>query len=320
MNDHPPVRIMDPTASSTPAATSTGPSGSNLLLLRQQQHYLMDCGGAFDSESCKNTPFVVRKLDAHQRTFRLHTGGTQSAQSSPLPHRRLDKLEGVIRDKPGNNCLGDALIHFRDSNAGEVQNTNSPLISRKFFMDQAQQRNYNGPSGTTTSSSVKKRMGAFFSSPIASRKNVEARANDEIEVCCQSQMAGSPLRYRRRVDSETTTTRQSSSFGNNNMTKSDYSASDMSLMPMRRDNFLFDGGHSPVRSVLGEPGVFASPTRSIASVGGQQQKDKGDQRKKAAVEKDGAGVEGPMTIGSEPDQSIVSGWLKFRDNKRVSGN
>lgn len=283
MNDHPSsARIMD---SMMPPRSAGGEAGG------------------FDSESCKNTPFVVRKLDAH-RAFRLHKGGTQSAQSSPLPHRRLDKLEGVIRDKPPAAAAAANTNGIRFDEA-----SNSPLISRKFFVDQAQ-TSCNCPSG---SSSV-------FFSPLATRKSQTANGLEVGEFHHLS----TPLRYRRRVDSDTS--RQSSPY---NMTKSDYSASDMSLMPMRRvDEFLFRGDaggggghHSPVRSVLGEPGVFASPAH--------RQKKEGSIRKMGREETvNGAGsssssssiTEGLMTNGGEPDQSIVSGWLKFRDNKRVSGN
>lgn len=290
MNDHPTTtaRIMDSMmphhiVGADGSSSSGGGVGSN---------------SGFDSESCKNTPFVVRKLDAHHRALRMHTGGTQSAQSSPLPHRRLDKLEGVIRDKPpvasGVVAAGNG---FRFGEA-----SNSPLISRKFFMDQAAARaSCNCPSGN----------GAFFS-PLVTRKNQTSNGLEVSESSSSSSHhLSSPLRYRRRVDSDTS--RQSGS--SYNMTKSDYSASDMSLM-RRADDFLLGGGgpHSPVRSVLGEPGVFASPARTIPNQGRPKEK----KTKGSSIASNF--IEGPMTNGGEPDQSIVSGWLKFRDNKRVSGN
>ena len=203
-----------------------------------------DYGVTFDSESCKNTPFPARKSDAHQRAFRLLSGGTQSAQSSPLPHRRLDKLEGVIRDKPG--------IRFGEPGGAQ----DSPLVSRKFFKEQ---QTCNCPSGS--------RADQPFFSPVTPRRGQTNGSRVDLD----SQL-GTPLRYRRRVDSDTS--RQAaphSPMGHNNMTKSDYSASDMALLPGRmRDDFLFsDQQHSmpqsPIRSVLGEPGVFASPARSVLS-------------------------------------------------------
>lgn len=270
-------------------------------------------GAGRDYESCKNTPFVGRKFDAHHRTFRLHNGcGTQSAQSSPLPHRRLDKLEGVIRDKPTASSNG---IRFPDA----VEN--SPLlVSSKFFTDQPP--TCNCPPGTSSSSASASGGSGVFCTPIMSRRNAPHPCQTDVTHL------STPLRYRRRVESDASRQATSSSgpgllLVGNNMTKSDYSASDMSLMPLRRTmDFLSHnngsgggggGSASPVRGVLGEPGVFASPARSIAHlVGGQ-----GNCRK---VEKEQeTGVLGPsiMTTNGEADQSIVSGWLKFRDNKRV---
>jgi hypothetical protein len=49
------------------------------------------------SESCKNSPCTRKKLEP-KYNFQLQLG-SQSAQASPLPHRRLDKLHGVIHDK-----------------------------------------------------------------------------------------------------------------------------------------------------------------------------------------------------------------------------
>lgn len=266
--------------------------------MHSDAHQLNMGRGAYDSGSCKNTPFVARKLDTHHRPFRPHTG-TQSAQSSPLPHRRLDKLEGVIREKPAITsaipCTG---FKFDDS----CKPTNSPLTSRKLFLGQVQ--NCNCHSGSTSA----QRSGALFPASVPTTKEQTANTLNDIEVC--NVLLSTPLRYRRRVESDSS--RQNGQL--NHMTKSDYSASDMSLMPLRRtDDILFGGNgcHSPITSVLGEPGVFASPARIIPN---QQRpvKYKGGGNKSIIVEQ-------PMTNG-EPDQSILSGWLKFRDNKRVSGN
>lgn len=264
-------------------------------------------GAGLDSESCKNTPFVGRKFDAHHRTFRLQNGcGTQSAQSSPLPHRRLDKLEGVIRDKPP---VATTSIKFSDA-AGIAQTENSPLVSRKFFMDQAPVT-CNCPSGSNTST----RESVFFT-PIMSRRNHPLPLQTEVSAVVH---LSTPLRYRRRVESDTSRqTTTGSPVVANNMTKSDYSASDMSLMPMRRTkDFLCHNSSkgSPVRGdVLGEPGVFASPARSIAPM----RQLLGSQGNCWKIEKEQeAALLGPTVNGEAADQSIVSGWLKFRDNKRV---
>lgn len=85
----------------------------------------------------------------------------------------------------------------------------------------------------------------------------------------------------------------------------------------RRSEILFDSGSSsaasspllvrrekafgsPARSI-GEPGVFSSPAHSIGSVS------------LADDDCDDEEFELPTS-----DQTIVAGWLKFRDNKRVS--
>ncbi|EDS37510.1 conserved hypothetical protein [Culex quinquefasciatus] len=62
--------------------------------------------------------------------------------------------------------------------------------------------------------------------------------------------------------------------------------------------FGFPG--SPAKSVLGEPGVFSSPARSVCSpTGGEELGDPSG---------------GDAVLPN--DQTIVSGWLKFRDNKK----
>lgn len=272
-------------------------------------------GAGLDSESCKNTPFVGRKFDAHHRTFRLQNGcGTQSAQSSPLPHRRLDKLEGVIRDKPPAATPATTMNSIKFSDAsGTALAENSPLISRKFFMDQAPVT-CNCPSGSNAGTSTRE---SVFFTPIMSRRNHPPPLQTEVSAVVH---LSTPLRYRRRVESDTSRQTTAMTTGSavvgNNMTKSDYSASDMSLMPIRKTtDFLCHNSStgSPVRGVLGEPGVFASPARSIAPM----RQLLGSQGNCWKIEKEQeAALLGP-TVNGEADQSIVSGWLKFRDNKRV---
>lgn len=304
---------------------------------------MMADGGGNACESCKNTPFVVRKLDAHHRAFRWHSSsGTQSAQSSPLPHRRLDKLEGVIRDKPSGTCNnttgGIKLSNCTVDSTAEV----TPLISRRFFMDQVHVT-------TTPHSPPGGWNGPIFTSFTSPRNH----PSDLISSDCY---LSTPLRYRRRVESDTSRQLSRRSNGgrggppkNNSMTKSDYSSSDMSLvMPMRQSDHLM--------GVLGESGSFASPVRTIAmpqqqqtinncssglngwtdiflvdvddedgSIAKKKQKKGSKKEKKDHIlplspfELQQMVEQGPITVNGEPDQSIVSGWLKFRDNKKVSG-
>lgn len=81
-------------------------------------------------------------------------------------------------------------------------------------------------------------------------------------------------------------------------------------------------GGSPAKSVLGEPGVFSSPARSIvcSPPGGEPRGGGGGVGAGGDGMEDtdqGVGVSGASDVLAG-DQTIVSGWLKFRDNKKVS--
>ncbi|XP_055693119.1 uncharacterized protein LOC129795678 [Lutzomyia longipalpis] len=225
-----------------------------------------------NSESCKTTPGITRKLEPHHRA--LLESGSQSAKSSPLPHRRLDKLEGVIRDKPTGLCarrFDDELNSSADS---------SPAVGRKF-------------SGGCTGMRHQE-------TPTLGRRQLEAEGG------------GSPM-ARRRVDSD-----PSRRMGGRCPNDGDMSRSDDCTGVRRRDVFS-----SPMKGILGEPGVFSSPIHNRKSAGdtaaifggGVVPKagmvDEQLQTRSSRTEDDDGGE-----MPCQPDQTIVSGWLKFRDNKR----
>lgn len=244
------------------------------------------------AESCKNTPNVTRKLEPYHHA--LLESGSQSAKSSPLPHRRLDKLEGMIRDK------ASPMILRRRLEACEVNSSNesSPAFRRKCS------------------------YGSCHDSPQSRRKNDDLlslsqcgrRNTTDCGCASQSVETNSPA-MRRRLESDCTCT-------SHVLQKTSENA--MSCSPqMRRKNLFgspakgvigepgcfsspvhrssetssFNFG-SPARSVLGEPGVFASPSRS------------------ACMSPCDENLEAEQHL--QPDLTVVSGWMKFRDNKRVS--
>uniref|UniRef100_A0A1B0D7E3 Uncharacterized protein n=1 Tax=Phlebotomus papatasi TaxID=29031 RepID=A0A1B0D7E3_PHLPP len=204
-----------------------------------------------DHESCKTTPNIVRRLEPHHRA--LLESGSQSAKSSPLPHRRLDKLEGVIRDKP---CLGVRKREDEINSSAEC----SPSVGRKFSGGCAGKCHQDTPT-----------MGT----PVA----------------------------RRRVDSD----------GSRRKVSCDECSG-----VRRREVYS-----SPMKGVLGEPGAFSSPILNRKSAGDSVALFSGVMSKSALVDDGSPSRIAPAEdadgeLSCQPDQTIVSGWLKFRDNKRVN--
>ncbi|GAB0098013.1 uncharacterized protein DMENIID0001_137030 [Sergentomyia squamirostris] len=83
----------------------------------------------------------------------------------------------------------------------------------------------------------------------------------------------------------------------------------------RRDVFS-----SPMKGILGEPGAFSSPVHNRKSAGDTaaifagafaRSTDEGFRPRFPPAEDADSGE-----IPCQPDQTVVSGWLKFRDNKR----
>lgn len=237
------------------------------------------------SESCKNTPAVARKLDSHHRA--LLESGSQSAANSPLPQRRLDKLQGIICDKATPLAIRKRLEQ-ECGGGGEIEP--SPIVSRKYL-------NYHVDNSYNPNQ----------------RKSLTGRRNTECEP--------SPM-MRRRVDSDCTCAKKfvcaTNECGASNQKiatlrrqKTDFYGSPVKSAlgepgvfssPMHKSNAMTASFGSPAKSVLGEPGVFASPAHSVAYNNDKVAGD-GDEEDSLLLQ----------------DQTIVSGWFKFRDNKKVSG-
>lgn len=259
------------------------------------------------SESCKNTPNIIRKLEPFHHA--LLDSGSQSAKSSPLPHRRLDKLEGCIRDKPSPM----ALRRRAEADDGCSSSESSPATFRKF--------------ATGTGCAC-----AHQDSPMLGRRPTVANQHQHhlqeqpsplrrFTDCGGGTGANAPM-MRRRVESDCSCTTsvsrkpvksevstvgpQAGSSPLMGRKNNVYSSPAKSVLgepgcfssPVHQRPEQYAGFGSPAKSVLGEPGVFASPARSLCI-------SPCDENAEAEVQ-------------MQPDQTVVSGWLKFRDNKRVS--
>lgn len=246
------------------------------------------------SESCKNTPNIIRKIDANHHRHILENG-SQSAKSSPLPHRRLDKLEGVIRDKHSPNLL---------RRNHDIDYEQSPIISRKINQQLC---------GCETKLNE-----------LKGRRNTDCSCHRDTR---------SPIISRRRVDSDCSCIIKKLKGCNCNnsdqMTKSDCQCTNSPLM-RKRDLFSISM-NSPAKSVLGEPGVFSSPIHTRNGLSDQTNFTGFGSPAKSLIGEPGIFASPARSLcmspcddellnenGIQSDQTIVSGWLKFRDNKRVS--
>lgn len=259
------------------------------------------------SESCKNTPNVVRKLEPHHRA--LIESGSHSAAASPLPQRRLDKLQGMICDK-------NTPLAIRRRLEGDDTIEPSPLVSRKF------NQGFNGTSATNTTCS---HQSPFPDRKLASmttpRRHTEGSSSGSVgggsigrsqltDAMDEQFMGSQSPSMRRRVDSDCTCAiKYPGPASRGVMGRQMYPDSpaksilgepgvfNSPVHKMQKFNTgVGNAPGSPAKSVIGEPGVFASPAHSVIS--------KYDDNEDSPLLK---------------DQTIVSGWLKFRDNKKVGG-
>lgn len=240
------------------------------------------------SESCKNTPNVTRKMEPHHRA--LIESGSHSATASPLPQRRLDKLQGMICDK-------NTPLAIRKRLEGDDTIEPSPLVSRKF----------NQSTICSHQSPYPDRKLACMTTP---RRHTEGNTlgRSPLSIDDDTMSSSHSPNMRRRVDSDCTCSMkyQNSSrmhgplMGRHMIpdspAKSVLGEPGVFSSPLHKmQKFSSTKPGSPAKSVLGEPGVFASPAHSISS--------KYDDCEEAPLLK---------------DQTVVSGWFKFRDNKKVS--
>lgn len=239
----------------------------------------------------------MRKLEPYHHA--LLDSGSQSAKSSPLPHRRLDKLEGVIRDKPSPLTFRRRLDADDPPSSAEP----SPAAHRKYVgaVNQCSCSCSNQTRRNTTDSQAVQHDTS--ASPMM-RRRVESDCPRKTNNCCAT------LQQR---DQPVSGLCECASYSPQMHRKQNvYSSPVKSVLgepgcfssPIHRGgggdmtagNFAKFG--SPAKSVIGEPGVFASPARSLC------------------ISPCDESLEAEIPL--QPDQTVVSGWLKFRDNKRVS--
>ncbi|XP_065086347.1 uncharacterized protein LOC135708273 [Ochlerotatus camptorhynchus] len=262
-------------------------------------------GNLHGSESCKNSPNVPRRLEAHHHS--LLESGSQSAQNSPLPNRRLDKLQGVIRDKSSPLC-------GRRGAPDEVDFSDSPIVSRKFNQvhDCVCAPKLRAVESSTTG--CVHRIESEFSKNSPMMAVMRKRGDSDCSSCMRkniirNQFSASVMKSECSggVSSggssceSTPLLRRREPFPPSSPAKGVLGEPGVFSSPVHgkspMDHANFGSFSSPAKSVLGEPGVFSSPARSVCSPTGEDMV--------------GDGVD---VLGS--DQTIVSGWLKFRDNKK----
>lgn len=267
-------------------------------------------GNLHGSESCKNSPIVPRRLEPHHHS--LLESGSQSAQNSPLPNRRLDKLQGVIRDKSSPLC-------GRRGAPDEVDFSDSPIVSRKFNQvhDCVCAQKLRASESSTTAGCVH-RIESEFSKNAPMMAVMRKRGDSDCSSCMRkniirNQFSASVMKSEcggmmgssgGSSCESTPLLRRKEPFPLGSPAKGVLGEPGVFSSPVHgkssMDHSTFGGFSSPAKSVLGEPGVFSSPARSVCSPTGGE---------------DPAG-DGADVLAN--DQTIVSGWLKFRDNKKVS--
>lgn len=320
------------------------------------------CGG----DSCKNTPNLSRKIEAyHQHVL---DGGSQSAKSSPLPHRRLDKLEGCIRDKPSPLALRSRRFEMASAGAGAsgggcdfppsaVRSAASNSLGSAQLQQlmsacqqQQQQQQHNHQQHLHRLRQAEQQLHGHHHHHHQLHQNQQQQQQQHIE---------SPL-MRRRVDSDCGAygspgspqiSRRQAVLGEPGCFSSPIH------QPRRPSPIGFGvgvsgggGGSARGRLTAGDEAAtslpssaFASPARSISSVVStiaDCSADGGDMggcgsgiddgsvdemmlQAAAAATAAAAAATGASTSAEmeQPlqgtDQTVVSGWLKFRDNKRV---
>uniref|UniRef100_A0A336L3U4 CSON002892 protein n=1 Tax=Culicoides sonorensis TaxID=179676 RepID=A0A336L3U4_CULSO len=238
------------------------------------------------SESCKNTPAVARKLDPHHRA--LLESGSQSASNSPLPQRRLDKLQGMINDKTTPLAIRRRL---EQEVCGEIEP--SPIVSRKYL-------NYNNDTNAYLQNNQRKSLTCRRNTTDCDPSSPMMRRRVDSDCTCAKKFVCSNNECNASNKKISTLRRQKTDFYGSPV-KSVLGEPGVFSSPMHKSNAMTSSFGSPAKSVLGEPGVFASPARSIS----------GYQNEKIAGEGDD---EDSMLL---QDQTVVSGWFKFRDNKKV---
>lgn len=326
---------------------TTPPRRRNDLLAHVQQafnHVVMSSSGPSVTTSVNPNDSVThrimpRKLEPFHHA--LLESGCHSAKSSPLPHRRLDKLEGVIREKPASpHHYVSAPRHAFDSPVGDIDSTDSsPAMLRKHPNNggnQFERRFINSHQESPMpyrKSLPQQRLHHHQHSvdvPIVPphRQSQTHYCDDRHGDCSQSDSGASmttPI-MRRRVDSDCGNCSRkpalypkSSEIGGGHQRSASISKNDSPCSPQLPRKYA-----SPTRSVLGEPGCFNSPIHQRSDKNGSIQYNAFANPAKFMMSESalftGHTDDIPTDVTDtplQPDQNIVSGWLKFRDNKRV---
>ncbi|XP_055382420.1 protein kinase 4-like [Condylostylus longicornis] len=370
---------------------------SNPQQLQQRQHKINIITNpiANTSESCKNTPNIGRKhhhgiIQQEQLQYQLHhhfqhnnlifKTGSHSAHNSPLPHRRLDKLEGCIRDKPSPLC-GRRSHYPNDSDDCSSSVEPSPQLIRKATAIVNQNISRLVTSSTTITATTQSTTNNLNNSNCSSCNTLNSSQNLNRHLILKSpenhqqsqqqhhihhQLYQNDVQDgpRRRVESDCTNCNRHSSNNSNinncsihsqqlqqQNLSGNYPGSNSTTPKVKRKDFFFTSSPakscigepgvfsspihqqqrihnkenpvnntgtqifcaSPAKSIIGEPGTFASPIRNLRGSTSPNPLSNDDATHQNQIENISSDeiVEQP-----QPDQTIVSGWLKFRDNKR----
>lgn len=279
---------------------------------------------ALPSTATSSASPVACKLEPCYRA--VLGSGSQSAKSSPLPHRRLDKLEGIIRDNPATSSTRTILdsdeINNRSHEASPLplrkysnrfisNHQESPMPYRKEFLNlhlTNESRNRNN--GSYFGSIIRKRF--YSDSTNNETKRVAATRHDSINCGCIQNSRPMPF------------------ITDNGSDIYEISAANANSLEINRRYTIA----SPANDVLGEPGCFSSPIHQ--PLVSNNKTNNGPNRSVTKNESNGCTsparsiyglvkskiIDGnnEVTLHHQSNQTVISGWLKFRDNKRVSTN
>lgn len=265
-------------AMSEPLPITTPPRRRIDLLAHVQQAFSSVVSLPSSTSSAAASSSVTHKLTSNRDVSRhlepfhhaLLQSTCHSAKSSPLPHRRLDKLEGVIRGYPASPVLYVAQRHAADEYVDIDSTDTSPAMLRKYPNGSAQrERNF---------------ISNHQESPMPYRRSLphprlhqptlaSATSSHQHLYRCDDERQGSESKQRHRVDSDCSRSRKPL------------------LFPKK------SGGSGKRHVSMSDQ---FNPVNSIESIHNESLTDV------------------TSSTQLQPDQNIVSGWLKFRDNKRVS--
>lgn len=287
---------------------------NNLLAhLQNAFHARSSIADAYSASSNGTT----RRLQPYHHA--LLESGCQSAKSSPLPHRRLDKLEGTIRDKPlmpGASSMRHpfAASSFIDDNSIGSSSESSPVCMRK-RLNSCNGGEYHPLVGNHQESPMPYRKPSYTHQSNHSDatgvdlKNAFNRAFrfDAASVAATSCEHDCRCGSSKRISNNGISTPQM----HRKMSPTQDTIGEPGCFSSPIPHARSSNGRqctalsSPAKSILGDPGTFTSPAHTTNS---------------SSIILDNTDTDETLARPApmQTDQSVVSGWLKFRDNKRVS--